>query len=152
MTLTVNGKVSAPDGMELEVIETHIGVEQHRFRIGNGADVSLTVYEPKTLILREVHTASAGELEQKPGEQRHGVLDVPDTDKPALEEGDVDSQLEVLDQEEFDTAERVHALLAQFLDTEGQPIQEQLYHELHLAQRAHADARARLVAYQDQAT
>ena len=126
MTLTVNGKVSAPDGMELEVIETSTGVEQRRFRVGNGADVSLTVYEPKTLILREVHVASAGALEQKPGEQRHGELEAPDPAKPALVEpapqldtalqpGEVVTPAEQLLDYMLNAQDHVFALLAQMI-------------------------------------
>ncbi len=159
MKIQILGKVEAEEGYEMEVIEARAGVEQHRLRIPNGANYQLGFGGSETLILREV--AAATDLEPKPGEQRHGALDVPvlgaslmaeaeRLDQEALQSGDFDRTLQDLDDRETEAADRVHVLLAQFLQTEGQPIQQELYHELSQAQRTHADAVAALTAYLSQ--
>ncbi|HJX19117.1 MAG TPA: hypothetical protein VJ437_13120 [Acidiferrobacterales bacterium] len=158
--------ISYTDGAnqtELEIIRARAGIEQDRCRVKSdthgGVPFSTYLDGSETLILREV--AAAADLEPKPGEQRHGTLDVPilgsslmaeaaRLDKEALQPGDFDLTLEQLDDQETEAADRVYVVLAQFLATEGQPIQQELYHELSQAQRAHADAVAALTAYLSQ--
>ena len=148
MTISVNGKVGAPEGLELEAISTERGVETSRSRHANGTDVSLTVYGSKTIILREVAAVEA--IEHKPGEQRHGTLDAPNVNKPALEEGDLDTVGDELMEEVMDAVERVfdvaRALVAADSDKDAQAT---VYDDLRQAVQGYEAARAAADAYQD---
>ena len=152
MTMTVNLKVDAPAGVELEIIEAWAGVEQRRFRQKDtDIDAAVTVYGSKTLILREV--AAEAPHEVKTGEQRHGDLtaaqavaavDAALTAAGAVpagfEDGDTDPEsLEYIEQM-YDAQERVLVLVGQFLQTEGTAIQMQLYEEMAQAYKAYSDA------------
>jgi len=156
MTMTVNMKVEAPAGVALEIIEAWAGVEQRRFRQGPAdIDAAVTVYGSKTLILREVAADLAPEL--KPGERRHGDLTAAAAVDAALtaagavpkgfEDGDTDPAAVELQQTMFDAQERVLTVLGQFLATEGQSIQIELYDEMAQAYQAYADAMAVVYAH-----
>lgn len=128
MTVNVRGKVSAPEGLALEVIEAYAGVEQVRARIMSGTEIEMTVYGSKTLILREVAAVDA--IEQKPGEQRHGTLDAPNVNKPALEAGDLDTVGDVMMEEITDSAADVLEVVERLIEMHAQPEQEGIYNEL----------------------
>lgn len=146
MTITVKGKVSAPEGLALEVIEAYAGVEQVRARIMSGTDIEMTVYGSKTLILREV-SVTAGQ-EQRPGEQRHGTLDAPNVNKPALEEGDLDTVGDELVEAVADGAADVIEAVRRMLELHGQPEQEHAYDDLVRAHGQYEVACAAADAYE----
>lgn len=134
MTINVKGKVSAPEGLALEVIEAYAGVEQVRARIMSGTEIEMTVYGSKTLILREV--SATAEQEQRPGEQRHGTLDAPNVNKPALEEGDLDTVSDGLMEGVMDAAKRVLDVARDLVDADGdQDTQATVYDDLRQAVR-----------------
>lgn len=150
MTISVIGKVGAPTDLELEAISTERGVETQRTRHKDGDSVSLTVYGSKTIILREV-PAGAG-VEAKPGEQRHGELDVTNPQPApgqALEAGDMDPVGIELAELEHDAGELVLDLAHQLVGQEGHdealPV---VYQRLRDAVLAHSHAVDRLDAYQ----
>ena len=151
MTINLNGKVSAPDGLELEVIEAHAGVEQHRFRAASGTDVSLTVFGSKTLILREVATANG--LDPEPGAQRHGSLDSPADPVKAAEAGLEDDGLSLegddLLQAMMGAHERVLTLVDRLVLLEGQSEAQAVYLELRDANVASKEAERLLAEYDD---
>ncbi len=146
MTITVSGKVSAPEGIELEVIQAQAGIEQNRFRAQSGKDVVLTVYGSQTLILREV--AAGAELAPKPGEQRHGELSQTAPAPAKLEEGDMDPVVVELLEAEAVATDRVLDLAHQLIDADGDELQQTVYQELRQAVQAHIGAVDRLDAYQ----
>lgn len=146
MTINVTGKVSAPEGLALEVIEAYAGVEQVRARIMSGTEIEMTVYGSKTLILREVAAVDA--IGQKPGEQRHGTLDAPNVNKPALEEGDLDTVSDELMEAVADSASDVIEAVRRMLALHGQPEQEHAYDDLVRAHGQYEVACAAADAYE----
>lgn len=141
MTIRLDGRVDVPvgAGVELEVIEAFAGVEQHRFRAGSGVELSIPLEGSRTVILRAVSTGD--DLAPAPGEQRHGDLAAPGQ-VSQLEGGDFDASLTDAEVEMLNAQDRVLAILHQFLETEGQDIQQALYSELNQAHRVYVDARA----------
>lgn len=150
MTITIEGQVSAPEGVELEVIETWAGVEKNRYRVGRGALIMLTVYGSQTLILREVKSGDL--LEQKPGAHRHGELTnaqmLTIVEAALKEEGlqDGDFKAHPNDDDVVASLDRVLVVLKQFLSLDGQPEQAQLYVELQQVERAYSDMLAEYLA------
>lgn len=150
MTVSISGTVSAGDGCELEVIEANRGLEQRRFRVGNGSPVSLSVHEATTLVLLEVKTDA--KLAPLPGALAHGDMTAPgevsqDGLNSRLVDGDLDAKGAELQEIALYAQERALTVLHQFLATEGQPVQEDFYSELRQAHRAYADALAEFEAH-----
>jgi hypothetical protein len=134
MTIKVSCKVEAPEGMELEVIEVHEGVELQRYRVANGTEVPLTdLYGLRTLLLRTAFTAAP--VEPQPGKQHHGALvDVPAD--PGLEDGDLngdDPELDALVDSVLSAGQNVLDLVEKLVESNGEPIQLQVYDELLIA-------------------
>ncbi len=145
MTITVNGKVSTPVGLELEAISTERGVETGRSRHQDGNSVSLTVFGSKTIILREVPAGSDVEVEQ--GAQRHGDLNPPVPGK-ALEEGDLAPAAQELIDEFIGTRDRIVQLVGQLISLEGQPEAQEVYAELVQVNALLNDLDTRMEAYE----
>lgn len=133
MTIKVSCKVEAPEGLELEVIEAHEGVELQRYRVANGTEVPLTdLYGLRTLVLRTAFTAAP--VEPQPGKQHHGDLDVPAG--PGLEDGDLegdDPELDALVDGVLSCGQNVLDLVEKLVESNGEPVQMQVYDELLIA-------------------
>lgn len=144
MTITV--QYEGDQAREVEVIALRFGAEVERKRVDNNKHAILDGDGSDSWVLRIVPADT--ELQQLPGAVGHGDLGAPGAvSQSALEPGDLDPIGAELEQTAFDAQQRVLTVLHQFLETEGQTVQADLYHELSQAHRAYADAVAAFQAH-----
>ena len=153
MTLTVDGQVRAPAGVEMEVVEVWDGVERSRYRMSDGMAFNCAVFGSKTLILRERTLDSVYDGHPITAAQAVAAVDAALTAAGAVpagfEDGDVEPDVLALGQQVFDAQERALHVLGQFLFSEGQLVQIELYDDLVQAYEAYAGAVAALHAYEE---
>ena len=155
MTLTINGVVGAPAGVELEVTEVVDGIEQYRYRVGNNCTFRFAVLASVTMMMREVviDAVSGGGHGKLMAAQAMADVDAALTAAGAVpagfEDGDVEPEVLALGQQIFDAQERALHVLGQFLACEGELVQIDIYDELVQAYEAYADAVAAMHAHEE---